>query len=103
MKTKPCITTDSFNTITAISANLIGTLHTDNTIDAKGICWNTGGFPTVTDDISYQLGTEGTFQIKATLLGYQNQTYYYRAFLSGYVDGALSNTTYGDQLSFTTP
>jgi len=66
------------------------------TVTARGMCWNTGSSPVITDAHTTNGTRAGTFT--ATLTGLQNGTLYY---VRAYAVNALG-TVYGNQVNFTT-
>ncbi len=67
-----------------------------DTVNVRGICWNTGGNPTVADEKTENRSGLGNFT--STLSGLtENTTYYVRAYATN-----VSGTGYGSEVSFTT-
>jgi uncharacterized protein (TIGR02145 family) len=96
--TKPVITTLAATEIEYTSATIGGNVTYDGgaAVTDKGVCWNTSGNPTVSDNKLSAGKGSGDFASKLTGLQ-ENTTYYIRAF-------AINNkgTSYGEQQTFTT-
>ena len=94
----PTVSTTSISSIQGISAISGGKISSDGgaTVTGKGVCWNTTGSPTISDNITNDGTGTGSFASSLTgLLSYT--TYYVRAYATNIV-----GTAYGNQLSFTT-
>jgi uncharacterized protein (TIGR02145 family) len=96
--TKPIITTTATAEILYTSATSGGNLTYDGgaAVTDKGVCWNTTGNPTVSDNKLSAGKGSGVFASKLTGLQ-ENTTYYIRAFAINY-----KGTSYGEQQTFTT-
>jgi uncharacterized protein (TIGR02145 family) len=96
--TKSEITTVTTSEISYTSATSGGNVTYDGgaAVTDKGVCWNTTGNPTVSDNKLSSGKGSGAFASKLTGLQ-ENTTYYVRAF-------AINNkgTSYGEQQTFTT-
>ena len=66
-------------------------------VTARGVCWNTGGNPTISNSHTTDGSGLGVFTSNVTGLSY-NTTYYLKAYATNSV-----GTSYGSQTSFTTP
>lgn len=94
----PTVTTDAASQILAVSAEGGGEV-TDwggDTVDVRGLCWNTTGTPTIDDSISIDGGGLGSFNSFMYPL-IPNTTYYARAYATN-----SAGTDYGNEVSFTT-
>jgi len=93
------IVTNSISSITSTSATSGGnTITGSGTISSKGICWNTSGSPTISNSHTTISGnSSANFSSNLTSLS-AGTTYYVRS----YVTDSLSNTYYGNQISFIT-
>lgn len=94
----PAVQTKDITSITAVSA-ISGGVITDNgksNIIAKGICWSTTQFPTISNNHTSDGNGNDTYT--STLTGLNpNTTYYVRAYATNNI-----GTAYGDQIVFTT-
>lgn len=80
----------------AISGGLVAFDSNSPDVIAKGVCWNTFPFPTISDSITIDGGGKGSFS--STMNGLKPfTTYYLRAYLTN-----NNGTVYGNELSFTT-
>lgn len=95
---KPVVSTGSINNITATSATCSGNATSDGgfSITAKGFCWSTTQYPTVSEQHSTCGSGIGSFSGSLTNLQI-NTTYYVRAYATN-----STGTSYGEQVSFTT-
>jgi pectinesterase len=94
----PTVSTTPVTSIMAKTAVCGGTLQTwgGDSVTAKGVCWNTTGTATISDEHSIDGSGIGTFQsILQKLCG--NTTYYVRAYATN-----CAGTGYGAEESFTT-
>ncbi|UCH14355.1 MAG: hypothetical protein JSV22_14805 [Bacteroidales bacterium] len=94
----PTVSTDGISSITETSAQCYGNVISDGGADvsARGVCWNTSGNPTISDDNTSDGSGTGTFT--GSLAGLTpNTTYYIRAYATN-----SSGTAYGNELDFTT-
>lgn len=96
---EPIVTTDAVTSIsppTAVSGGNVVDGGGTPAITARGVCWNTTGVPTTSDNFTVDGSGFGTFT--STLTGLvSGQTYYVRAYATNSV-----GTYYGGQVSFTT-
>ncbi len=94
----PTITTGEVSNITTTTATCVGNLTADGgaAILARGFCWSTSQFPTISDSKISSGNGLGVFSDNITGLS-QNTTYYVRAYATNSVD-----TAYGEQRTFTT-
>lgn len=94
----PMVTTGSVSNITATTATCGGNVTSDGgfTVTAKGLCWSTAQYPTVTGSHSNDGSGTGAFNGSLTNLQI-GTTYYVRAYASN-----STGTSYGEQVSFTT-
>ena len=94
----PTITTGEVSNITTTTATCVGNLTADGgaAILARGFCWSTSQFPTISDSKISSGNGLGVFSDNITGLS-QNTTYYVRAYATKSVD-----TAYGEQKTFTT-
>jgi hypothetical protein len=84
-------------TTTAIGNGNITALGSSNPT-AYGVCWNTGGLPTISDNIVDNGATSTTGAFIASLDGLTpNITYHVRAFATN-----KAGTSYGNEVTFTT-
>ena len=96
----PTVTTQAVSGIGTVSATGNGTITNIGSEYAtiRGVCWNTGGNPTVANSKSYQTGSFGTGSFSRSMTGLSpGVLYYVRAYAynsAGY--------GYGSQVSFTT-
>ena len=95
--TVPVVTTSSVSSITQSSAVSGGNVTSSGgaTVTARGICWNTAGNPTISDDHTNDGSGQGSFTSNITGLS-PNNTYYVRAYATN-----SAGTAYGNQISFT--
>ena len=95
----PVVVTDEIYNISATSASCSGNVIDDGgaTYLIKGICWNTSGNPTNSDNTIAYKHCLGNFSGQITGL-MPNTTYYVKA----YAFSNSSNVVYGDEKSFTT-
>jgi len=94
----PTVTTTAADDITATTAVSGGNVTFDGGADVttRGVCWNTTGSPTTSDDRT--TGGSGTGIFTSNIAGLTASTLYYvRAYASN-----SEGTGYGDQVSFTT-
>lgn len=94
----PQVTTGTVTSITATSAVCSGNVITDGgvAVTAKGFCWSTTQYPTISSAHSNEGAGMGSFTGSITGLSIST-TYYVRAYATN-----NTGTVYGDQLSFTT-
>jgi hypothetical protein len=95
--TAPVLTTSPISNITSTKANCGGNVSSEGgaAVTARGVCWNTGQTPTLSDNKT----TDGTGlgDFSSTITGLTlGVTYYVRAYATN-----SAGTTYGDQTSFT--
>jgi len=90
------ITTVAITSITPTSAVSGGTLVSDGgaALTAKGVCWNTGGTPTISDSHSSEGSGSSSFVSAITGLT-ASTTYHVRAYATN-----SQGTAYGDELTF---
>lgn len=94
----PAITTNEVTEIsysTAISGGNV-TSEGGAPVISRGICWNISAYPTISDNIKTEAGTQGSFTSNLTLLS-PNTLYYVRAYATNSI-----GTAYGNKLSFQT-
>lgn len=94
----PQVTTGTVSNITATSAVCSGNVTSDGgiTVTAKGFCWSTAQYPTISGFHSNDGSGIGTYNGSLTNLSI-GTTYYVRAYATN-----STGTIYGDQVSFTT-
>ncbi|MGE5456982.1 MAG: FISUMP domain-containing protein [Methanococcaceae archaeon] len=94
----PTVTTDSATEVTYTTAVTGGNVTAEGSepVSARGVCWNTAGNPTTSDNILSDNGSLGVFTSNLTGLT-PNTIYYVRAYATN-----SGGTSYGDQVSFTT-
>jgi len=94
----PTLTTSAVSAITETTATCGGNITSDggSTVTARGVCWSTSQFPTVSDSHTDDGSGAGSFVSSLTGLS-AITTYYVRAYATNSV-----GTVYGDQLSFNT-
>lgn len=94
----PIVTTGNVSSITASSAVCSGNVTSDGGVNvtAKGFCWSTAQYPTVSGSHSIEGGGVGSFNGSLTNLS-AGTTYYVRAYATN-----STGTAYGIQRSFTT-
>ena len=98
MERAPRVTTDNINDVLIESAACSANVTDDGgvTVTARGICWNTSGSPTLSDNFTIEYGTTGNFSSYLTgLTG--NTVYYVRSYATNGI-----GTTYGNELNFVT-
>jgi len=95
----PVVTTTAISAITSSSASGGGNVTSDGggTVSARGVCWSTSTSPTTADSKTSDGTGPGVFVSSLTGLN-PVTTYYVRAYVT---NGA--GTTYGNEVSFTTP
>ena len=91
----PTVTTDEASYILPFGATSGGVVK-GNMIE-MGVCYNTTGTPTIADSIVSSGSGSGTFTSILSWLD-DNTTYYVRAYAT-----KKKGTTYGNEVSFTTP
>jgi uncharacterized protein (TIGR02145 family) len=94
----PTVTTTDISSITETTANGGGNVTHDGgaSVTSRGVCWNTTGSPSISDNKTSD-GT-GTGSFASSLSGLnQNITYYVRAYATN-----NEGTAYGQQKQFTT-
>lgn len=94
----PTVTTAGPSNITGTTAQCGGNVTSGGSdpVLERGVCWNTGGTPTITDSHTSDGAGTGTFTSSITGLT-PNTAYWVRAYATNAV-----GTSYGDQVSFTT-
>jgi hypothetical protein len=95
----PEINTLSASNLTTSSATVSGTIISDggSSITARGFCWSTATNPTIENSKSTETGTLGN--LSSAITGLSSGTMYYvRAYITN-----SSGTSYGNEVSFTTP
>ena len=95
----PSVTTTAITSITSTTASTGGNVTSDGgaSITARGVCYNTGGTPTISDPkVIDPSATTGVFTSALSSLT-ANTTYYVRAYATN-----SSGTDYGSQVSFKT-
>jgi hypothetical protein len=92
------VTTTALSSITTNTATSGGNVTSDGgtTVTARGVCWNTGGNPTLSDSHTTDGSGTGAFISNLTGLTY-GTTYYVRAYATNAI-----GTTYGNVQSFAT-
>jgi uncharacterized protein (TIGR02145 family) len=95
----PTISTNSIASVTSTTAVSGGNITSDGggNITARGVCWNTSGNPTITDNKTSN-GT-GIGNFSSDLTGLSDGTIYY---VSAYASNG-AGTAYGEPISFITP
>jgi phosphodiesterase/alkaline phosphatase D-like protein len=95
----PKVTTSAIGTVTSTTAQAGGEVLDNNgsTVTTRGICYNTIGSPTISDNVKSESAAIGTFSLSLTGLT-PNTTYYIRAFATNAI-----GTAYGAQVQFVTP
>ena len=95
----PTVTASAVTDILPTSASGGGTVTSEGyeSVDARGVCWNTTGSPTVANPHTTDGSGPGAFTSALTGLA-QGTTYYVRAYATNY-----KGTGYSSQASFTTP
>ncbi len=94
----PLVTTTAISNITDTTAVSGGNVTSNggDAVTARGVCWNTTGTPTISDDYTTDGSGTGSFTSNITGLNAYT-TYYVRAYATNSV-----GTAYGDQIKFTT-
>jgi N-acetylneuraminic acid mutarotase len=94
----PTLTTNSVSGIGISTTTSGGEIQNDGgySITAKGVCWNTTGSPTISDDYSEDGTGYASFTSDITNLQ-PNTTYYVRAYATNEI-----GTSYGSEVSFRT-
>lgn len=94
----PTLTTEAVTSITGEIAVSGGNISSDNgaPVTARGVCWNTGGTPTVADSKTTDGTGTGTFSSNITGLS-PLTNYFVRAYATN-----LYGTSYGNEQAFTT-
>ena len=96
-QSNPRIRTLGMSGVTTTGATVSANVDFTGTVSTKGICYNTTGAPTVSDNYVYAGTGKGSFSAQMTGLE-PNTTYYVRAYAK------ISNVyRYGNVLTFTTP
>ncbi len=95
----PTVTAVGVTSVTATGTSVDGMVTADGGagLTARGVCWNTTGSPTLSDDHTTEGAGTGSFTSDITGL-LPGTTYYVRVYATN-ADG----TTYSDEISFTTP
>ncbi len=94
------LTADSVSNVQSYTAtaNLTVEKMESSTVSANGLCWNTTGTPTISDNVSTETILSSTGNLQYSLSGLsEGTTYYVRAYTT---DADL--TYYSNELSFTT-
>ena len=96
--TPPIVTTNAVNDITHSSAICGGNVTSDGgtSIIARGVCWSTSQYPTISNDHTSNGNGMGIFTSNISGLT-PNTTYYVRAYATN-----SEGTAYGEQKTFTT-
>jgi uncharacterized protein (TIGR02145 family) len=94
----PVLSTTEVTDITQTTAKSGGNITSDGgtTVTARGVCWNTGQTPTISDNKTEDGTGAGSFTSSITDLE-PNTTYYVRAYATN-----SAGTGYGSAMSFTT-
>ncbi len=94
----PSVTTAAVNSITAVSAMSGGNITDDGGADvtARGVCWSTYEYPTLSDSLTTNGSGPGSFESNITGLS-PGTIYYVRAYATN-----SAGTNYGNQVYFTT-
>lgn len=94
----PKVTTSAIGTVTTTTAEAGGEVLDNNgsTVTTRGICYNTIGSPTISDNVKSESAAIGVFSLSLTGLT-PNTTYYIRAFATNAI-----GTAYGNEVTFTT-
>ena len=94
----PTISTGSVSNISSTEATINGTVYSDEGADVteRGVCWNTTGNPTVSDNKKANGSGIGSFSVSITDLE-EGTKYYVRAYATN-----SKGTAYGETVSFTT-
>ena len=98
--TVPTVTTQAVTSIGKTAATGHGTIAATGgeNCDKRGVCWNTGGNPTVADDKSEEAGSFGTGAFTRPMTGLDPGTHYY---VRAYAHNS-AGYGYGSQVEFTT-
>ncbi|MEI7594464.1 MAG: choice-of-anchor J domain-containing protein [Bacteroidota bacterium] len=96
--TPPTVTTTAISSIATTTATGGGNVTSAGSasVTAKGVCWNTGGSPTVSDSKTSDGTGTGSFTSSLTGLS-TGVTYYVKAYAT-----STAGTSYGSETSFTT-
>ena len=95
-QSNPRIRTMGVSSVTTTGATVSAEVDFTGTVSTKGICYNTTGVPTVSDNYVYAGTGKGSFSAQMTGLE-PNTTYHVRAYAK------ISNVyRYGNELTFTT-
>ncbi len=96
--TLPTLSTTAAVSITDTSATSGGNITSagGTAVTARGVCWNTSGSPTISDNLTSDGSGTGIFTSNITGLT-SNTLYYVRAYATN-----ASGTAYGNQIMFTT-
>lgn len=96
--TVPTLTTTAISNLSSVTATSGGTISTDGgaSVTVRGVCWNTTGTPTVSNNKTTDGTGTGSFTSSLTGLS-ASTTYYLRAYATNNV-----GTAYGQQITFTT-
>jgi hypothetical protein len=94
----PTVTTIEVTNITGMGADIHGNVTDDGGSDilARGVCYNTTGNPTLSDDYRISAPGTGSFTTRPTTL-HISTLYFVRTFATN-----AAGTSYGEELSFTT-
>jgi len=94
--TTPTVTTTPSSNVTASTATSGGNVTSDGgaTVSARGVCWSTSSYPTISDSKTSDGTGTGTFTSSITGLN-SGATYYYRAYATN-----SAGTAYGANYSF---
>lgn len=94
----PIVTTGASSNVGNTAATTAGNVTSDGgkTITERGVCYNTTGSPTTSDNTATTTGTTGEYEVNLTSLT-PNTTYYFRAYAIN-----SEGTGYGDTDSFIT-
>ena len=98
----PTVTTTAVSDVTASTASTGGEVTSDGgatgaVVTARGVCWSTSENPTVSDNHTTDGSGTGSFTSHITGLN-ATTTYYVRAYATN-----AGGTSYGEQVTFTTP
>ncbi len=93
------VITDNITSISGTTATSGGNVVDAGrgTVTARGVCWNTGGNPTISDPHTTDGSGTGTFTSSLTNLSY-NTVYYVKAYAT-----TENGTVYGNEQDFSTP
>jgi uncharacterized protein (TIGR02145 family) len=96
--TQPTVITTDISDVTQTTATSGGNVTSDGgaTVTARGVCWNTTGTPTITDNLTTDGAGIGSFISNMTGLT-ASETYYVRAYAT-----YSAGTAYGYEVSFIT-